>query len=650
MSGRVDGSWNTDDPDRPNLTADMEIVGLHDYHDDRGTYLYSKIKGENETGKAIRTGRLLGGNDLQIAKLEQPRDFYTHPRLTNYLRGDGGHDAVVYRLPELIADMKARPDDPVFIVEGEKDTDRGRGEGLIVTTNPNGAGKWRAEFSPRFVGRDVVILPDNDERGQDHAEKVAASVGRYAKSVRIVALPGVVEHGDLSNYLDNGNTVSDLLELVERAAARGSGSEAGEADARRSRPSPNEFSLNENGVPFKTLRNARVAIDRMVVRLRFDEFANRYLIDGLPGFGPVLDDVALTRMRLTMEEEWGLIFGKDRWFDIATDEARHNTFHPVRDYLSALQWDGGARLDTWLTEYGGAQDNEYTRAVGAIALIAAVRRVRQPGCKFDEMVVLESEQGTDKSSALTILAVKEEWFTDDCPLNADSKVMIEQIGGRWIVEMGELKGMRRGEVEHVKSTLSRRVDKARLAYGRMPVEQERQCVFFGTTNDSAYLRDMTGNRRFWPVRVERFDLKALRRDRDQIWAEAAAREANGESIRLPELLWSVAGEHQAAREHMDPFLETLSERLEGLEGKVRASDIWEAVGFGDPGRRNQDHNIRLSGVMQKLGWRRPASKLRFAGKPQHAWVKGPEGVEVSAYEEVPREAVLGTGDHDGRAM
>ena len=80
----------------------------------------------------------------------------------------------------------------------------------------------------------------------------------------------------------------------------------------------------------------------------------------------------------------------------------------------------------------------------------------------------------------------EEWFTDDCPLNADSKMMIEQIGGRWIVEMGELKGMRRGEVEHVKSTLTRRVDKARLAYGRMPVEQPRQCVFFGTTNDSGY--------------------------------------------------------------------------------------------------------------------------------------------------------------------
>ena len=460
----------------------------------------------------------------------------------------------------------------------------------------------------------------------------------------------MTELNDLTDFFDAGNTVEELFSLVQDTAAREPGASGAGSAARRSRPSPGEFSLNENGVPFKTLRNARIAIDLLGIELSFDTFANRYLINGLPGFGPVLDDAALTRIRLLMEDEWGLIFGKDRWFDIATDEARRNSFHPVLDYLAGLHWDEIARLDTWLHRYGGAEDSEYVSAVSKIALVAAVRRVRKPGCKFDEMLVLESEQGTDKSSALTVLAVREEWFTDDCPLNADSKMMIEQIGGRWIVEMGELKGMRRGEVEHVKSTLSRRVDKARLAYGRMPVEQPRQCVFFGTTNDSAYLRDMTGNRRFWPVKVDRFDLKALRRDRDQLWAEAAALEAQGESIRLPEHLWAVAGEHQAAREHMDPFLEILSERLEGMEGKVRGSDVWEAVGFGDPSKRNQDHNVRLSGVMQKLGWRRPASKLRFDGKPQHAWVKGPEGVAVSAYEEVPRAAVLGQGDNDGRVM
>jgi predicted P-loop ATPase len=163
---------------------------------------------------------------------------------------------------------------------------------------------------------------------------------------------------------------------------------------------------------------------------------------------------------------------------------------------------------------------------------------------------------------------------------------------------------------------------------------------------------MTGNRRFWPVKIDRFELAALRSDRDQLWAEASAREAAGESIRLPERLWAMAGEQQAHREVIDPFYEILSTRLHGLEGKVRGSDIWEAVGLGDPKNRTQDHSVRLSATMQKLGWRRPKSVLRFGGKPQQAWVKGDGGTMVDAFAEVPRAVVLGQDRHgqDGRVM
>jgi 5S rRNA maturation endonuclease (ribonuclease M5) len=638
-----EGSYSFDDPDRPRWDRDTKLVAEYDYHHPDGRYAYTKLKGLRADGKkAFLTGRRLGGNDLQIEKMEWPNEFYRYPGLTSYMKGSDDQPDL-YRLPELLAAMAERPDDPVFICEGEKDADRLWAIGLIATTNPNGAGKWRPEFDRLFQGREVIILADNDQRGRDHAQQVAANVASFAAQVKIVRLPDLAVNGDVTDWLEAGHSKDDLLAAVESAEVYEAGSSAGGTDAGATHTAPGEFSLNENGVPFKTLRNALIAIDRLGVTLRYDEFASRYLIDGLPGFGPALDDAALTRMRLRVEQEWGLIFGKDRWFDIATDQARHNTFNPVRAYLDARQseWDGQKRLDTWLTVYGGAEDNEYTRVVGAISLIAAARRARQPGCKFDEMAVLESEQGTNKSSALAILAVKEEWFTDDCPLNADSKVLIEQLGGRWIIEMGELKGMRRGEVEHVKSMLSRRVDKARLAYGRMPVEQPRQCVFFGTTNDSAYLRDMTGNRRFWPVKVQRFDLNGLRADRDQLWAEAAVREAKGASIRLPEHLWAVAGEHQAAREVMDPIFETLAERLEGWKGKVRASDIWETIGLGDPSRRTPDHNVRLSAAMQKLGWRRPKSVLRFDGKPQRAWVKGEDGLKADAYPEVPSHVLRG---------
>jgi predicted P-loop ATPase len=140
--------------------------------------------------------------------------------------------------------------------------------------------------------------------------------------------------------------------------------------------------------------------------------------------------------------------------------------------------------------------------VGRLWLVAAVRRIREPGCKFDEMLVLESPtQGLDKSSALAALAVKDDWFTDQLPLNADDKKVIETLAGRWIVEAAELKAF-----------LSQRIDRARMSYGRLVTEVPRQCVIVGTTNDDAYLRDSTGNRRFWPVKIDRFDLAALRRD------------------------------------------------------------------------------------------------------------------------------------------
>ena len=308
-----------------------------------------------------------------------------------------------------------------------------------------------------------------------------------------------------------------------------------------------------------------------------------------------------------------------------TDHARQRAFHPIVDYLDGLRWDGVERIDKWLTTYGGAHDTPYTNAVGALMLVAAVRRVRQPGVKFDEMLVLESEQGKDKSTALKVLAVHEDWFTDDLPLNADGKRVIEAFAGKWIVEAGELKGMKKGGVAHIKGFLSRSRDRGRMSYDRREREVGRQVVIFGTTNDSRYLRDTTGNRRFWPVSVSVFDIDALRRDRDQLWAEAAAREAAGASIRLDKDLWAAAEAEQDARRVEDPYFETLHSALgEELEGKLRGEDAWRIVGK-PRGMRTQDDNDRLGDAMRRLGFER--KQRRFGGpSPEWCYVRGGKGV------------------------
>lgn len=381
-----------------------------------------------------------------------------------------------------------------------------------------------------------------------------------------------------------------------------------------------DFQIDDKGRPHpRSQHNIRLALAKLGAQLSYDEFADRLLVAGMEAIGPHLDDAAVVRLYLEAEAQFGVKAPKEFFYDVVTDAARKNGFDPVGEYLDELRWDGEPRLNTWLSSYGGAKDTPLTQAVGAITLIAAVRRVRQPGCKFDEMLVLESPQGKNKSSALRVLAVNDDWFSDDLPLNADSKKTIEALAGHWIVEAAELNGMRKGDVEHLKSFLSRGVDKARLSYDRLVTQAPRRCIIVGTTNSEQYLKDGTGNRRFWPVRVDGFDLERLRQDRDQLWAEAVHREAQGESIRLDPALYKDAASAQEERQVEDPFYERLAQVLGDREGKMRSDSAWRILGVPS-GQRTQHHNARLGEALRRLGFAR--KKLRFGGASEWCYVRG----------------------------
>ncbi len=228
-------------------------------------------------------------------------------------------------------------------------------------------------------------------------------------------------------------------------------------------------------------------------------------------------------------------------------DAKARPHHPVKDYLREHRWDGTPRLDTWLMDYVDAVDPpEYLRAVGRAWMISAIARIFDPGCQADHVLVLEGPQGLGKSSVGKALAVRPEWF---CGTLSDlgTKDALLELAGKWIIELAELAAIRRAELERMKAFITQSSDVYRPPYARRAQTIPRQCVFIGTTNEVEYLRDRTGNRRFWPVRVGRIQLDALARDVDQLWAEARKAWMDNEPWHLTGEALALAEAQQAER-------------------------------------------------------------------------------------------------------
>jgi hypothetical protein len=388
---------------------------------------------------------------------------------------------------------------------------------------------------------------------------------------------------------------------------------------------PYEHRKNPSGTAV-TLRNTILAIDKLGIECRYDIFHDKLTVQGHElkiNVGESIDDICL-RIRTAISNHEQFDPGNQNTYDAVRRICLANQFDPVLEYLNGLKHDRKPRIDSWLSVYLGAEDNPLNRAIGRAVLIGAVRRAREPGYKFDFVMVLEGEQGSGKSSALRTLAGDAN-FSDAEILSADPREQQELIVGVWIFELSELAGLRKTEVEKVKMFASKTCDSARPAYGRSRVDRPRRCIFVGTTNDAEYLQDATGNRRFWPVLTGTIDLDALRRDRDQLWAEAAT---TNEEPNIPRELWGVAAERQNSRLIGDPW----EDRLEGLErlapqsagsivkigGEWRVSRnyiLTSILNFDDKSIRSSDAR-RLAACMHRLGWRGPARLTDHGARAQ----------------------------------
>lgn len=312
-------------------------------------------------------------------------------------------------------------------------------------------------------------------------------------------------------------------------------------------------------------------------------------------------------LRLWFVQNTGVDFNKNALVDVIYAVAKQNESHPVQNYLRGLEWDGVERIEKWLIDYCGADDTTYVRTVGAKWLCGGVARIMTPGSKFDTMLVLEGVQGQGKSSIGDKLA--DPWFTDNLGDLRNNNQAEENIKGKWIVEVAELHDMDRASVNRVKHFLSQRVDRYREKYARKARDFPRQCIFLGTTNHSTYLRDSTGNRRFWPVVCRFVDAAGISKVRDQLWAEAYARWHRGYTVYIddPEVLKEAERVQDSKRER-DPWEDLMLEYLELQpvneygHRQVKLTTIFSFVLHLSPSQRDNYVRRRVAMILIGLGY------------------------------------------------
>jgi predicted P-loop ATPase len=288
--------------------------------------------------------------------------------------------------------------------------------------------------------------------------------------------------------------------------------------------------------------------------------------------------------------------------DAISTRAVENSYHPVRDYLDGLVWDGQKRANVWLHTRLGADHTDYTSAIGRMFLIAMTARIYEPGCKSDHMIVLEGLQGALKSSACAVLGGP--WFSDALPDVASGKDVSQHLRGKWLIEVGEMHAMGRAETTLLKSFITRQVEKYRPSYGRFEVEEPRQCVFIGTTNREAYLRDESGGRRFWPIKCGVIDIDGLAEDRDQLFAEAVELYRQGEPW-WPDRTFEQQHikQEQEARFEADAWEDHIADFV-ATRTRVTIGEIAQGALFFDKSKIGTADQRRIAAILELLGWHR----------------------------------------------
>lgn len=528
---------------------------------------------------------------------------------------------------------------PIFVPEGEKDVNTLTKRGYTAITY-GGVNDWQSDFATLFKDAEVYILADNDEPGRKVANTILSDLKGIAKSARVIVPMPDAPKADISDYFAAGHSNEDFEKLIQTTITDNEsnpapvmtvpkGTPINLDDVRQMLMYKVECDKDGNEKSRKliqSVKNFEIALDndsRLKGKIKFDEFSQQtYLMGNTPWetsrnnyrAWSSFDDSALFAI---LQSDYGLNSRND-YFDALKNVAMRNRFHPVRDLLNSLKWDGREHIRGLLPDYLGAEDTEYTYQVWRLWMLGAVARIFHPGCKFDYTVIFQGRQGLGKSTFLQLMALNDGWFNDSLD-SLDSDKAAQSLMGSWIIELAELKSLARtaGGVDSVKRFLTAVQDKIRLPYERRADIFLRQSVFAGTTNKSDFLQDETGNRRFLIIQTgvhepkkNLFDPEAMR-DIKAAWAEAVhIYKIEKPKLLLPESCRKQAEELQAESMSDDGKIGIIQEYLSDKH-RTCAIEIWQKA-LGEQGRPAKWQASEISNIILGLPeWERIPNPTKF---------------------------------------
>lgn len=603
----------------------------------KAVYAYTKVRLQDKAGKK----KLIYGK-------------FNGDRFILGLQGKKAKDILAIYGSSVFAIQKAIDhQETIFYVEGEKDVNTLMKRGYTVFTC-GGSGDWKKGVSEIVRQANVIILADNDKPGEQLAYQVMQDLQLIANNVSIIKPMPEVPKADITDYFEEGHTVEEFENLIrnvddtesictdvqqdqkqdtgkKRTVTQKSKDEVVGGPALVFKFLDCNYDEDGNVKSIKQLvHNFEIVMDkdsRFAGKIRLNEFAQQpYLYGNVPWENEnncrawsSHDDSALFSL---IQADYGLKSRQD-FADALKNVSMRNKFHPVRELLDSLTWDGKEHIRSLLPEYLGAEDSDYTYQVMRLWMLGAVSRVYKPGSKFDYTMILQGSQGIGKSTFLKQMAMDDSWFNDSLD-SLDSDKAVQSLTGSWIIELAELKSLARtaGGVESVKRFLTATQDKYRIPYERRADTFYRQCVFAGTTNKDDFLQDETGNRRFLIVQTgvkkpskslfvpEIMDAIKL------AWAEAVHIWKNEKpQLILPEAYMQEAKELQEANMADDGKRGIIQEYLEG-KTQVCAREIWfEALKETIPPKNWQASEI--NNIVAKIpGWERLKTPRKFDGYGQ----------------------------------